>query len=141
MNIAFAGFKHNHIIVVYKEAALSSDINIVGAWEKEEKYRNAAREEGVKFTYETYEELLADVSYAAPDSQGYSTPLYWTFDIWGTKGVLRFSDQCEAMAYLNGETEGISLADTPLPHSELADFLAEIRGEKEVLLDTKNVLY
>jgi len=310
MNIAFAGFKHNHIIVVYKEAALSSDINIVGAWEKEEKYRNAAREEGVKFTYETYEELLADetvdivaigdqygdrgslviralqagkhvftdkplctsldaldeieslvrktgkkvrcmyslrfwsraltvksfiesgklgkvnniyfggqhpllygvrpawyfeagkhggvindiaihgvdlvrfvcgleteeilaarcwnafaekepafldsaqfmlrlsggaglladVSYAAPDSQGYSTPLYWTFDIWGTKGVLRFSDQCEAVAYLNGETEGIPLADTPLPHSELADFLAEIRGEKEVLLDTKNVL-
>lgn len=34
--------------------------------------------------------LLADVSYAAPDSCGYSLPTYWRFTLWGTKGVMEF---------------------------------------------------
>lgn len=84
--------------------------------------------------------LVADVSYAAPNSQGYRIPLYWTFDIWGTKGVLRFSFHQETTVYLDGEETGFTLEDLEPPRDEFSDFLAEIRGEKEVLLDTEAVL-
>lgn len=62
INIAFAGFRHSHIFVLYNLAADSSIYNITGAYEKDFEARKAAEEKGVRFNYSSYEELLADSS-------------------------------------------------------------------------------
>lgn len=49
--------------------------------------------------------VLADVSYAAPDTQGYAHPSYWHVRVFGEKGYLDFSYGSEGVkACLNGET-------------------------------------
>ena len=75
--------------------------------------------------------VLGDVSYAAPDSLGYSLPTYWRFTIWGTHGVLEFhASEPQVTAYLNGEKSGKTLAvptDTGLDF--LDSFLSDIQGK------------
>lgn len=75
--------------------------------------------------------VLGDVSYAAPDSLGYTLPMYWRFTVWGTCGVLEFNVvEPQVTAYLNGEKRGKTLAavkDTGLDF--LDSFLSDIRGE------------
>lgn len=60
MNIAFAGFRHGHIFGLYKRAAVTDGVNIVGAWEADEAARTAARQTVNVPFYNSYEELLAD---------------------------------------------------------------------------------
>lgn len=60
MNIAFAGFRHGHVFELYKMAANNRDLHIVAAWEEDAEAINAAKKNGVVFTHQTYEELLAD---------------------------------------------------------------------------------
>ena len=59
-NMAFAGFRHGHIYGLYDLAKKYNNINIVGAWEDDAESIYEARQNGVAFTYKTYEELLAD---------------------------------------------------------------------------------
>lgn len=84
--------------------------------------------------------LIADVSYSAPDSQGFKTPLYWEFNIWGTKGVLKFSQNSEITAYFNGDDKGEYIPDIEIKNDELEDFIREIKGDRDILLDTKDVI-
>ena len=35
--------------------------------------------------------VLADVSYSAPNSMGYTYPYYWEFHVWGERGMLSFN--------------------------------------------------
>ena len=62
INIAFAGFRHSHIFVLYNLGADSSIYNITGAYEIDPEARKVAEEKGVCFNYSSYEELLADSS-------------------------------------------------------------------------------
>ncbi len=63
LNLAFAGFRHAHILALYETAIGSSFVRVVGAFEADAETRAAMeRENGVKFTYDTYEQLLADPS-------------------------------------------------------------------------------
>ena len=62
MNIAFAGFRHGHIFVLYEMAKNHKDYQIVGAFEEEINAKNAAEEKGVTFNYSTYMALLEDKS-------------------------------------------------------------------------------
>ncbi len=49
--------------------------------------------------------VIADVSYASPDSHGYALPSYWSFELNGERGMLCFSFSSEGVtAYLNGDT-------------------------------------
>jgi len=49
--------------------------------------------------------VIADVSYASPDSHGYTLPSYWSFELNGERGMLCFSFSSDGVtAYLNGET-------------------------------------
>ena len=68
--------------------------------------------------------ILADVSYAAPSTQGYSHPSYWHFRVWGEKGLLDFrTGTAQVNAYLNGEKEP-RLLPVIAPHQTyLEDFL------------------
>ena len=58
--IGFAGFKHAHIRSLYALAQNSPDVVIAAAWESDPAVRLAARADGIIFTHETYESLLAE---------------------------------------------------------------------------------
>jgi predicted dehydrogenase len=58
--IAFAGFKHAHIRSLYTLAQNSPEVVIVAAWESDPAVRLAAQTDGISFTHETYEALLAE---------------------------------------------------------------------------------
>lgn len=60
MKIAFAGFRHGHIFVLYEMAKNHPDFDIVGAFEQLDSARKTAEEKGVIFNYPTYKSLLED---------------------------------------------------------------------------------
>lgn len=61
IRIAFAGFRHPHILMLYQAARESGEVEIVGAFEEDEEIREKMeRECGVSFTYGSYAQLLAD---------------------------------------------------------------------------------
>ena len=57
---AFAGFRHGHIFSLYNALLEREDICILGAWEADPAARAQAEEKGVKFTYDSLDQLLAD---------------------------------------------------------------------------------
>lgn len=60
MNIAFAGFRHEHIFGLYQSALAEAGVTVRGAFEENDEARAAAEDKGVAFPYPTYEALLAD---------------------------------------------------------------------------------
>ncbi|MBQ4527351.1 MAG: Gfo/Idh/MocA family oxidoreductase [Clostridia bacterium] len=59
MNIAFAGFRHNHIINLYKDAEVNSDINIIACYEEDTDARCSMTETlEADFNADTYGEIL-----------------------------------------------------------------------------------
>lgn len=61
MNVAFAGFRHNHIFSLYTQATENSNIKILGCFEEDEQTRqNVMRDYNASFNYSTYEEILTD---------------------------------------------------------------------------------
>lgn len=58
--IAFAGFRHSHILVLYNMVKESDIFELGGAFELDENARNEYEEKGVSFAYGSYEELLND---------------------------------------------------------------------------------
>lgn len=60
LNIAFAGFRHGHIYGLYHLAKTNNRLHIAGAWEEDAESIAEAKNNGVTFTYKTYEELLCD---------------------------------------------------------------------------------
>ncbi|MBQ7821397.1 MAG: Gfo/Idh/MocA family oxidoreductase [Clostridia bacterium] len=61
MNLAFAGFRHAHIIGLYRSAAQNARVNILGCYESDRQARKCAeKEQGISFKYESYEDILSD---------------------------------------------------------------------------------
>ncbi|MBE6941217.1 MAG: Gfo/Idh/MocA family oxidoreductase [Ruminococcaceae bacterium] len=61
MRIAFAGFRHSHIVSLYETAQTRSDVTVVGCWEEDEATRNATVQSlNANFCYADYAALLAD---------------------------------------------------------------------------------
>jgi len=60
MNIAFAGFRHSHILDLYKIASEEKSVNIVGCFEENDSARIDAEKLGIDFTYENYSDVLND---------------------------------------------------------------------------------
>ncbi len=61
MNIAFAGFRHGHIFVLYDEVKSHPNAVLMGAFEENEAERNkVAQSRGIEFNYSSYEEILND---------------------------------------------------------------------------------
>ena len=60
MNIAFAGFRHNHIFGLYDSVLKNSNVNLLGAFEENEIAKSSAALKGVSFNYNTYKEILTD---------------------------------------------------------------------------------
>jgi len=74
--------------------------------------------------------LVADVSYFAPNSHGYTLPLYWRLTLWGSLGVIEATLTAkEIMIYKEGEKTGRALPiAAPTPGGYLESFLTELRG-------------
>ncbi len=75
--------------------------------------------------------MMLDVSYVAPDSQAYTTPMYWKLMLWGTKGVLETSmTSKDILLCIDGEEapRPVPVAE-PNPGGYLKSFLSEMRGE------------
>lgn len=87
--------------------------------------------------------VFGDVSYLAPDGCGYAVPQYWRFTIHGANGVLEMTlgnKQVLVAAHTDKEPRLID-AEPNLTRTYLADFLAQITGEKkDVPLTTQAVL-
>ncbi|MBE6688739.1 MAG: Gfo/Idh/MocA family oxidoreductase [Ruminococcaceae bacterium] len=61
MNIAFAGFRHGHILGLYKTASEHPEVTIKGCFEDNTPAREATiKNIGAEFCYNTYEQLLGD---------------------------------------------------------------------------------
>lgn len=85
--------------------------------------------------------LMGDVSYAAPNSLGYSLPFYWRFTIWGTKGVMEFTvGSKEITVALDGKTE---IDYISVPEADTGDclsiFVEELEG-KDTDINTASVI-
>lgn len=63
MNIAFAGFKHQHILMLYSEALSDQEVSIVGCYEEDCLVKDEIEKEyNANFVYGSYEELLSDIN-------------------------------------------------------------------------------
>ena len=61
MRIAFAGFRHPHILSLYRDACSASGVEIAGCFEEDADVRaSLARDEKIICTYPSYESLLED---------------------------------------------------------------------------------
>lgn len=61
MRIAFAGFRHDHILGLYEMALKHEEVEIVGCYEEDAMARQSVeKSHNVLFTYKEYEELLYD---------------------------------------------------------------------------------
>ena len=61
MNIAFAGFRHDHIFGLYNTVVSTDIVNLIGCFEENEEAKKLAEEKkNVNFNYNSYEELLND---------------------------------------------------------------------------------
>lgn len=85
--------------------------------------------------------ILGDVSYSAPDSQGYTHPAYWHFRVWGEKGLMEWSMNSDGVTVcLNGETAPRRLADEASGEIWLEPFLRAVRGETDRAAFTADML-
>jgi len=61
MNIAFAGFRHGHILCLYDMVVHSKSFNITGCFEENSEAKEKAHADiKIDFNYNTYEEVIAD---------------------------------------------------------------------------------
>ena len=60
MNIAFAGFRHYHIMTLYNMVKDDDSVTLTGCFEENADAKKAAENNGVSFNYNSYEEILRD---------------------------------------------------------------------------------
>ncbi|MBE7043096.1 MAG: Gfo/Idh/MocA family oxidoreductase [Ruminococcaceae bacterium] len=63
MNIAFAGFRHGHILGLYDSVLASDEVNLAGCFEENGAVREQMKaDKGITFSYDSYDALLKDDS-------------------------------------------------------------------------------
>ena len=61
MNIAFAGFRHSHILGLYNSIKDHQEFNLVGCFEENNEARKKMEESNqIQFNFQTYDEILGD---------------------------------------------------------------------------------
>ena len=96
--------------------------------------------------------FTADVSYAAPASCGFALETYWRMTFWGTKGVVEYKLKGAGKAGIDADDAAllqVALAGSdgfaPVEKKKyavtgLGEFVKEIRGETNLLIDTAEVI-
>jgi predicted dehydrogenase len=77
--------------------------------------------------------VLGDVSYLAPDSQGYTVPQYWRYTVHGTAGIMETGTNFDAIRiFRDGARDGQTVEPDPdRPYGSVEDFLHEAEGQSE----------
>lgn len=71
--------------------------------------------------------VMADVSYATPATFAYVLPSYWSFNIWGEKGLIECSATSnDVILYLNGENQPRKLENIESPVNYFDEFVAAV---------------
>lgn len=71
--------------------------------------------------------VMADVSYAAPSTLGYSHSAYWHFRIWGDKGMIEFNAVSSGVkAWLDGEKEPRVLSPVKVNKNYVDRFVSSV---------------
>jgi len=85
--------------------------------------------------------LIADVSYSVPDSIGYNLPLYWNFQLWGSKGLATFSASSNGVTlYKNGNKKEEIVHGVDVKSSYLTDLISDINGGENIILNTAEAI-
>ena len=97
--------------------------------------------------------FMADVSYAAPASCGFSLETYWRMTFWGTRGVAEYKMKGAGTAGIDADSAvllQVALQDskgfTPMELKSynvtgLGEFVREINGETDLLINTEDVIW
>ena len=84
--------------------------------------------------------VIGDVSYAIPDGIEFGLPYYWSFYVWGTKGVIHFNlHDNEMQCYISGNPKPLKVEVPEFKHEYLADFYRMVQGEDDVILPMDEV--
>lgn len=95
--------------------------------------------------------FTADVSYAAPASCGFNLETYWRTTVWGTKGVAEYKLKAQSagidsdtgaqlMVALDGSAGFEKVELKKYDATGLGEFVKEINGETDLLIDTAEVI-
>ena len=96
--------------------------------------------------------FMADVSYAAPASCGFSLETYWRMTFWGTRGVAEYKMKGAGTAGIDADSAVLlqvalqgSKGFTPIELKSynvtgLGEFVREINGETDLLINTEDVI-
>lgn len=84
--------------------------------------------------------VIADVSYSAPDSYGYSHPSYWHFRIFGEKGMLDFREGSPEVLLYPAEGEITEIEPVTPERNLLEEFADIILGGTEIQKYTHEML-
>ena len=96
--------------------------------------------------------FMADVSYAAPASCGFSLETYWRMTFWGTRGVAEYKLKGAGTAGIDADSAVLlqvalqgSKGFTPMELKSynvtgLGEFVREINGETDLLINTEDVI-
>ncbi len=83
--------------------------------------------------------VIADVSYASPDSFDYNMPTYWRFELIGNKGYMIFDNSSDNLSlYINGATEVEYVNAVSGDKDYLDNFIEDIKGEKKNTVEYLN---
>ena len=78
--------------------------------------------------------VLADVSYSAPNTMGYTYPYYWEFHVWGERGMLSFNvTEPGVTLCLDGESAPRRIEAAEPRGTVLDNFLNEIEGSPSMM--------
>ena len=130
---------HGVDLLHYFTGSKIKEINGARCWNKFAKEVKHFRDNAMfMLTLENGAGVMADVSYAVPDTIGFSIPYYWDFKIWGTEGVMAFSFGSDGIdLYKNGNTEVVKVEKLPLEVTYLEDFLNAIENKETKYLSTE----
>ena len=85
--------------------------------------------------------VIADVSYASPNSFSYSLPTYWMFNIWGSGGMVKFQGGSDAVeAYFEGAKEAEVIKYPAPKENYITDIIDEINGTGAPVITTSDVI-
>lgn len=85
--------------------------------------------------------VIADVSYSVPNSIGFSLPYYWSFQIWGAKGMLSFSASSDGVLLYQDGFDSVQHFDgIQITQNCLQDFMDDISGKSDLILSKTDVI-
>lgn len=83
---------------------------------------------------------MGEVSYFAPDANGFNNPWYWRFTIWGEKGTMEFNYYNPGIIFASKSDAGMQCLDGMNNEwTDLGSFIAELDGGAPEL-NTRQVL-